>query len=352
MKGHDAAGRRIMVDCRWLGSGGAGTVTDLFLRGCAEIEPEGEWILWGPESVQSRAWPGARHSPSRHSPRTLAGQRSSLGVPNADIRLFLHQLRPVFAHAAVTMIYDTIPTRYGRHRRAKATFLKGIAQSSRGVITISEASRLRLIEDLGVEPEKIDLVHLPLDPELVERVERARAQAIVEPFLLYVGRFAPHKNLPRLMRAFSASGFRASGGRLLLVGGSPAEIAELRSETGTPPGVDVRTGCSQQELEDLYARCVAVVMPSLEEGFGLPAWEALTCGVPLAISDAPALREATRNLIHPFPATSEQAMSEAIDRAVAESGTEIPIQRAREARHKAPDIASFARSICEIIARR
>lgn len=341
--------RSFMVDCRWLGPGGAGTVTDMFLRGCAAIEPAGEWRLWGPAPVAERAWPGSHYQPSYRSPKALAGQRDWREVPAADVSLFLHQIRPLSGNPSLTTIYDTIPTRFGRHRRAKGLYLRAVAHSSRTVITISEASRRRFVEDLAVDPGKIEVVRLPLDPLLVERIEEARSRSVIEPMLLYVGRFAPHKNLHRLISAFAATRFRAAGGRLVLVGGTPAEAVRLRTETSAPPGVELRPACSQQEIESLYARCTAVILPSLEEGFGLPAWEALTSGIPVAISDAAALLEATAGLVDPFPATSERAMAAAIDRTVEESRAETS-QRARAARAGAPDIPSFARRICRLLA--
>jgi glycosyltransferase involved in cell wall biosynthesis len=341
--------RSFMVDCRWLGPGGAGTVTDMFLRGCAAIEPAGDWRLWGPASVAERAWPEAHYHPSHRSPKALAGQRDWWGVPKADVSLFLHQIRPLSGNPSLTTIYDTVPTRFGRHRRAKRLYLRAVAHSSRTVITISEASRRRLIEDLAVDADKIEVVRLPLDPLLVERIEGARSRSVIEPMLLYVGRFAPHKNLHRLIRAFAATRFRAAGGRLLLVGGTPEEAARLRSETGEPAGVELRPASSQQEIDSLYARCTAVILPSLEEGFGLPAWEALTSGIPVAISDAAALQEATAGLIDAFPATSERAITAAIDRTVEEPRSETS-QRARAARAGAPDIPSFARRICRLLA--
>ena len=337
------------MDCRWLGPGGAGTVTDLFLRGCAATEPAGDWTLWGPAPVEDRLWPGAHYHPSYRSPKALAGQRDWWAVPDADVSLFFHQIRPLSGNPSVTTIYDTIPTRFGRHRRAKRLYLRAVARSSRAVITISEASRQRLVEDLAVDADKIEVVRLPLDPLLVERIEEARSRSVIEPVLLYVGRFARHKNLHRLIRAFVATRFSAAGGRLVLVGGTPAEAARLRTETGAPPGVELRTACSQQEIENLYARCTAVILPSLEEGFGLPAWEALTSGIPVAISDAAALQEATAGLVDAFPATSERAMTAAIDRTVGEPRADTS-QRARAARAGAPDIPSFARQICRLLA--
>lgn len=341
---------RTMVDCRWLGQGGAGRVTQLFLRGAGLLEPPGRWLLWGPEALQADLWADARYCPSTHSPKAFAGQREVLHVPNADISLYLHQIRPLSGNPSITAIYDTVQTRFGRGRKAKAAYLRLVAALSKRIITLTGSSRERLIEDLAIDPRKIEVVRPPFDDELVARVMTKRAQAPPEPFVLYVGRFAEHKNLPRLLRAFVSTNFRASGGRLMLVGGAPSEVVRLRARTDVPmEGVAIKTACSQEELESLYARCTAVVLPSLEEGFGLPAWEAITCGIPVAVSDGGGLEEATLGLIELFPASSEKEMAIAIDRAAAESNSTIPLARSREAQNQAPDARSFAERICDVL---
>jgi hypothetical protein len=106
------SGRRVLLDCRLLGSSGAGRTTELLLRSLRAAPPPGAWTLWGPPSVGSLAWPGAVHRLNPHPLGELKGQRDVFAVPHHDIAVYLHQIRPLRPGASLTLIYDTIPLRY------------------------------------------------------------------------------------------------------------------------------------------------------------------------------------------------------------------------------------------------
>lgn len=123
--------------------------------------------------------------------------------------------------------------------------------------------------DLSVPAERIGVLGLPADGALARRVldRGPRLQGTRTP--LYVGRFAPHKNLRRLVRAFGRSDFAADGGRLLTVGGADAEVTDLFRQLSAAETalVELRTPSSQDDLETLLATCLFLVQPSLEEAF-------------------------------------------------------------------------------------
>ena len=310
---------RVVLDCRWLGIGGTGRLTELLVRGLAALRPETGWVLWGPPPVQDLAWPGSDAEIAPGDPRRALGQRDWFRIPDADLVVFMHQARPLRRVPAVTVILDTIPLRFGGTtlgRLAKRAFLRSVAARSRRVVTVSEHSRRCITRDLGVAPDRISIVHPPVDRDLVERV-RALRRDLSEPCprALYIGNFKAHKNLSRLVEAFARTDFRRAGGRLLLVGGTPAQVRELsaRLTDAERSFLELRAWCSQQELERLLATSLFVAQPSLEEGFGLPAWEALSCGLPLCLSDGGALSEITGALVERFPATSVPEMARAVD---------------------------------------
>jgi glycosyltransferase involved in cell wall biosynthesis len=133
-----------------------------------------------------------------------------------------------------------------------------------------------------------------------------------------VGRFAEHKNLRRLCRAFQATAFVRDGGRLVLVGGTAPEVAELSSfvageELG---GVDVRGECTDADLDGLLATCRAVVQPSLEEGYGLPAVEAAAVGVQVAATRTGYATEIPAALASFMVPLDERSIAAALDEAV------------------------------------
>ncbi|HEX8770147.1 MAG TPA: glycosyltransferase, partial [Acidimicrobiales bacterium] len=202
-------------------------------------------------------------------------------------------------------------------------------------------------------PERVDIVKLPFDEALVERVSGLRRSSPRQEVALYVGNLLPHKNLPRLVVAFEASRFRQGGGRLLIVGGSPNE-ASVMSQGLTPAQrscVDVRPRCPQAELDRLLATSLFLVQPSLEEGFGLPAWEALCCGVPVCVSDGGALPEVVKGFSRPFPAADVEAMRYAIDHCAVEAHEEGAGRAAQSAlRTTAPRPRDLAQQFQGIVA--
>ena len=348
---------RIAIDCRWLHSGGAGRVTELLLRGLAGDPGEVDWVLWGPPAVEDLAWPSARVVVEPHDPRQLHGQRNWFDLPECDIALFLHQQRPLRRVPAVTMVYDTIPLRFasGRLDRAvKRRFLRRVAAISRHLVTTSEYSKACIRSDLGVPAGKVSVAGCPGDPQMAGRVAELRRRLEPQPVALYLGLFLPHKNLERLIEAFGQTEFRAGGGRLLLMGGSPAEHEALSSRlTGDRREyVQARPFGSQTDLETLLATCRFLVQPSLEEGFGLPAWEALCCGMPVCASDGGSLPEVTRGWADQFPAASTGEMVKALDACAARADRLTP--EAAEAAsqaflQQAPGIGEFAGQITRIL---
>lgn len=345
--------RTIVLDCRWLGIGGPGRTTEFALRGLGQARPEGRWVLWGPARATSAlAWPGTEVVGNEADPRLMLGQRHALRVPGGDFHVFMHQQRPLRFLPAANVIYDTIALRYGSGpagRALKRVFLATIARTSRRILTISDHSRDCIVRDLGVPAGRIEVLRFPFDDLFVERVQAQRRVAAPAEVALFVGGFLPHKNLPRLIEAFGRTEFRRAGGRLVMVGASrhQAETLWAGLDQGQRDFVIARHSCTQAEIERLYATCRLVVQPSLEEGFGLPAWEALCCGIPVAVSDGGALPEVTHGLARPFPARSVAAMAAAIDECAARRDDGAGQSAALRA--MAPSVEDFGRQFGQAV---
>ena len=352
------APRRLVLDGRWLPFGGAGRTTELLLRALALTGSPYRWVLWGPPQLARWTFPGVELVTTAVDPRTWNGQRQWFDVPEGDLTVYLHQQRPLRRTPAVTLVYDTIPLHFTANplvRLSKELFLRRVGTISDRILTLSEYSRSCIERELRVPPGRISVLGLPADAELAERVLALRNRLPRADVALYVGRFTAHKNLSRLVDAFGRTAFAAGGGRLLLVGGTAAELAELAG--GLSPAqrgaVELRRTCSQEELERLIATCLFVVQPSLEEGFGLPTWEAQTCGVPVCVSDGGSLPETTLGFVRPFPATSTEAMSTALDACAAEATELRPADAAARSeafRAKAPTLREFGERFLEAVA--
>ena len=349
--------RTVVLDCRWLGFTGAGRVVELLLQGCRERPPNHRWVLWGPPEIESYAWPGAGLAVVESRPTAWRGQRDFLRVPPGDLVVFMHQQRPLRRTRALTMILDTTPVQYPGtwlEGKAKLLFLKRAAALSCGVLTISDFSRRCIIDELGVDPDDVSIVHLPADRQLAERVLALRARSSRQLVALYLGLFLPHKNLPRLIEAFGQTAFRRQGGRLVLVGGrQDAQQLADSLDVDQRSYIEVRPRCTQAEVEDLLATSLFLVQPSLVEGFGLPVFEALSSGLPACVSDGGALPEISGGLVDHFPATSVPAMVDALDRTAEAAGSTHDGGRSLSARllASAPTIAEFATEFQAVVGR-
>jgi glycosyltransferase involved in cell wall biosynthesis len=318
----DVDGPTVLLDCRWLGYGGAGRVTELLLRELRDRPPAGRWILWAdPSAVETHVFEGAIVVPWRGHPARLSGQASWFRVPRADVRVYLHQIRPLRQGCSVTLIHDTIPLHYEARilvRLLKRAFLQVVCRRSEIILTVSAQSKEAISRDLGVDGARIIVAQPSVDADRVTRIRALRAAAEQTETVIYIGRFAAHKNLERLCRAFATTAFRARGGRLLLVGGSPEEVRRFGSWVDEQRiyGVDLRGVAPESELDRLLATSRALVQPSLEEGYGLPAVEAAAVGLPVAASRTGYAPEIPAAFVTFMDPRDEGSIANAIDIAV------------------------------------
>ena len=174
-------------------------------------------------------------------------------------------------------------------------------ERARKVIAISAHVKETLVERMGIEPERVEVIHLGLDHELFHPTSAER-----RPFLLYPANPWPHKNHQRLFEAFLRVRRRRPELRLVLTG---TGLERLRV---FPEGVEVRGRVSREELAGLYRTASALVFPSLYEGFGQPPLEAMASGTPVATSRAGSLPEVCGDAALYFEPTSVDEMTEAI----------------------------------------
>jgi glycosyltransferase involved in cell wall biosynthesis len=168
------------------------------------------------------------------------------------------------------------------------------------VIAISRHVKETLVERMGVDAERVEVIHLGLDHELFRPGSEPR-----EPFLLYPANPWPHKNHERLFDAVARLRRGRPDLRLVLTGTGLERL-------DTPEGVDVRGRVPREELASLYRRASALVFPSLYEGFGQPPLEAMASGCPVACSTAGSLPEVCGDAARYFDPSSVDEMVEAV----------------------------------------
>jgi glycosyltransferase involved in cell wall biosynthesis len=190
---------------------------------------------------------------------------------------------------------------YGQIHRA--------VRQARAIIAVSQATRNDLLELTAADPQRIEVIYEAPHPlfrpltaiELQDLEATLRSQGKLTrvpvtdvQVVLSVATLEPRKNLPALIRAFSLVRPQANSPQLWIAGGRgwlDSEILESIRTSPAAPRVTVLGEVSQEELLWLYNRATLVALPSLYEGFGLPAVEAMACGRPLLASNVPALAE-------------------------------------------------------------
>ncbi|MFT4767078.1 MAG: glycosyltransferase involved in cell wall biosynthesis [Glaciecola sp.] len=180
------------------------------------------------------------------------------------------------------------------------------------VITVSEQSRQDIAADFGLPPDKIDLVYNGIDTavfrphkEIHRRPYRLMATASAD---------APLKGLRYLLKAYASLLDRYPDLELLVVGRPQpgGKTEQLLDRLQIRERVQFVAGISTGEMVRHYAEATLAVIPSIYEGFGLPAGEAMACGVPVVSTDGGALPEIVADAGVIVPTADADALATAI----------------------------------------
>jgi glycosyltransferase involved in cell wall biosynthesis len=316
-------------------TGGSEVYARRLVPALLEARPELELTLFVASEAAGEDWPsGVRvvdlPVQGRSRVRRIVAEQTLLPRAVRETRVSL--LHNVFTTAPafpgvpqVTTILDVIYRRFPDAHRPLMSYGMRIlvplaARRSRRVLTLSEAAKTDIVRFLGVPADRVDVTHLgPGMPEnvpaLPERELRDELGLGEAPIVLSLSAKRPHKNLERLLEAFSRVSVQPPP-VLLITGYKTPYEEQLRGRAGDR--VRFAGWVDEPTLEGLYRAATCLVFPSLAEGFGLPVLEAMRRGLPVACSDATSLPEVAGDAALYFDPTETDAIQAALERLLAD----------------------------------
>jgi len=298
----------LAVDARAYATG-LGRYTEQLLTGLRTSLPGVEiWCVAHPEHGCKLAAHVDRIIPSSAAMYSMAAQATIPGLvrgatllhcPHYDVPVLYPDRMSVTIHD-VTHLLDPAFRDTLKSRIFARSLLKLAVAKARRVITISEYSKRMILEHLGGNESKISVIHRYASPVFTP-MARKQAKEIVQrslglcsDFFLFVGSPKPHKNLPVLFEAFALLQSEHAGIELVIIGKDKSNEPPLRT-LARRLKIDQRVrwieSVSDEALRACYSAAEATILPSRQEGFGLPVLESMACGTPAICANAASLPE-------------------------------------------------------------
>lgn len=262
---------------------------------------------------------------------TVAEQVGFLAIilqQNLDLMHFTYFSYPMlYTKPFISTIHDLTPvlfktgkasTRSGFEYYPKYFAMTKVIESSvtksKAIITPTEFVKSQIVEKYGTSADKVYVTPEGLNLKLCTAPEnKVLAKQFHQPFFLYIGNFYPHKNIEKLVEAFHGMKTNA---RLVLVGPQDhfsGNIARLISSLREDDRIVLYHNASLADLVFFYKNALALVHPSLSEGYGLTPFEALFFGTPVIASNIDVFKETLGNHFIPFDPTSVLSIRTAME---------------------------------------
>jgi glycosyltransferase involved in cell wall biosynthesis len=316
---------KIAIDIRRMSEFGVGTYIRNIVRTLARLDPNTSYFLIGPAAKLEEIGPltsNFQPVPLLTAERSVKGYiefRSALDKLNCDLVHIpnLYSLPRALPCRYVMTVHDMLEHmvranpqtgfREACHQQMTRWVLRGAAR----IFAVSKFTRTEIEKLFDIPSERIEVVYNAIDERFLhghasvaDRELIAQRYQVTYPFLLYAGRISPHKNVVRMIEAFSALKTELEKDhlfpdlKLIIIGDDLSGNPDLR-RTVVRSGVqnDVRfLGFIPIEvLRIFYDAAKIFVFPSLYEGFGLPPLEAMAHGTPVVTSNVSSLPEVVGN---------------------------------------------------------
>jgi glycosyltransferase involved in cell wall biosynthesis len=312
---------KIAIDIRRMTEFGVGTYTRNIVRALSRLDHDNEYFLIGPpEKVAeiNSLPPNFQTVPLLEPDTTAKGYlecRSILKRFRCDLVHVPHLfwLPRTLPCPYVMTVHDLLEHMYGARkssgfkRSLHFQLTRRVLSGAERILAVSNFTKNEIEKVFGIPSKSVEVVHNAIDPRFLhghateaDRQFLAERYQITHPFLLYAGRISPHKNLVRIIEAFSALKAELEKEemypdlKLIIIGDELSKHPDLRRTVirgGVQNDVRFLGFVPIDVLRIFYDAAKIFVFPSLYEGFGLPPLEAMAHGTPVLTSNASSLPE-------------------------------------------------------------
>lgn len=304
---------RIGIDGRLWGQTGVGRYIRNLVLNLQKIDHKNDYVLFARNEdysdiraqISDIRWQIVRTDIKWHTASEQIKFASILNKQKLDLVHFPYFSVPVFYNKPfIVTIHDLIINHFPTGKASTLAFpiyriklfaykliIKKAAQKAKKIITVSNATREEIVDHLKIKENKIEVIYEAADLTICHQPSAISRK--YGKYFLYVGNAYPHKNLEKLIQAFNNLkdlGSKSQDLRLILVGKKDYFYQRLEKENKSDRIIFFGKA-TDDELSSFYSNAIALVAPSLMEGFGLPVLEAMSLKCLVVASDISAFRE-------------------------------------------------------------
>ncbi|MCL7752804.1 glycosyltransferase family 1 protein [Polaribacter sp. Z022] len=205
---------------------------------------------------------------------------------------------PVFIRNQIVTIHDLSFRKYPQWNSKAFSLVYNnlipfLAKKAMHILTVSNTSKQELVNELNISEEKISVVYNAVSSIFKDQLDINNNRE-KENYILTVSSFHPRKNLKRLIDAFLK--ISNSNIKLYIVGNFDKNFTDEGFDKNVLSSrIKILTNITDKELKTYYNSAKLFVYPSIYEGFGIPIIEAMSCGIPVCVSDISVFREVCGN---------------------------------------------------------